>query len=75
MTQAAWMVLPETVSQVRHRPPCVLEDAENGLSSTAREWLEALREELQALDHRVTTTDEVRAEMVEMVRRARETTR
>jgi transposase len=52
------MVIPQRASQVRHRLPFVLEDAENGLTTTAREWLQALAVELQALDQRTTTTDQ-----------------
>src|SRR5262245_26579953 len=43
---------------MRHRLPCVLQEAENGLTTTAREWLQALAVELQALDQRITTTDQ-----------------
>jgi transposase len=38
--------------------PYILEDAENGLTATAREWLQALAEELQALDQRIAATDQ-----------------
>jgi transposase len=51
------IVIPQRASQVRHKLPFVLEDAENGLTITAREWLQALAEELQALDQRVAATD------------------
>jgi transposase len=40
------MVIPQRASQVRHTLPFVLEDAENGLTATAREGLHALAEEL-----------------------------
>jgi transposase len=38
--------------------PYILEDAKNGLTATAREWLQALAEELQALDQRIAATDQ-----------------
>ena len=52
------IVIPQRASQVRHKLPMVLEDAENGLTATAREWLHALAEELQALDRRIAATDQ-----------------
>src|SRR5439155_21464576 len=52
------IVIPQRASQVRHKLPLVLEDAENGLTATAREWLHALAEELQALDQRIAATDQ-----------------
>src|SRR5215468_5068951 len=52
------IVIPQRASQVRHKLPFVLEDAENGLTATAREWLHALAEELQALDQRIAATDQ-----------------
>jgi transposase len=51
------IVIPQRASQVRHKLPLVLEDAENGLTITAREWWQALAEELQALDQRLAATD------------------
>jgi transposase len=51
------IVIPQRASQVRHKLPFVLEDAENGLTITAREWLQALAEELQVLDQRLAATD------------------
>jgi transposase len=51
------IVIPQRASRVRHTLPFVLEDAENGLTATAREWLQALAEELQAMDQRIATTD------------------
>jgi transposase len=51
------IVIPQRASQVRHRLPFVLEDAGNGLTATARAWLQTLAEELQALDQRIATTD------------------
>ena len=51
------IVIPQRASQVRHKVPYILEDAENGLTATAREWLQALAEELQALDQRIAATD------------------
>lgn len=59
------IVIPQRASQVRHRLPFVLEDAENGLTATAREWLQALAEELQALDQRLATTDRHIAQVFE----------
>src|SRR4030095_9947518 len=52
------IVIPQRASQVPHKVPYILEDAENGLTATAREWLQALAEELQALDQRITATDQ-----------------
>jgi transposase len=52
------IVIPQRASQVRHKLPFVLEDAENGLTATAREWLQALKAELQALDQRIATTSQ-----------------
>jgi transposase len=52
------IVIPQRASQVRHKVPYILEDAENGLTATAREWLQTLAEELQALDQRITATDQ-----------------
>jgi transposase len=52
------IVIPPRASQVRHKVPYILEDAENGLTATAREWLQALAEELQALDQRIGGTDQ-----------------
>ena len=37
------IVIPQRASQVRHKLPFVLEDAENGLTATAREWLQRAR--------------------------------
>jgi transposase len=51
------IVIPQRASQVRHKLPFVLADAENGLTATAREWLQALAAELQALDQRIAATD------------------
>jgi transposase len=52
------IVIPQRASQVRHKLPCILEDAENGLTATAREWVHALADELQALDQRLAATDQ-----------------
>jgi transposase len=52
------IVIPQRASQVRHKVPSILEDAKNGLTATAREWLQALAEELQALDQRIAATDQ-----------------
>jgi transposase len=52
------IVIPQRASQVRHKLPFVLEDAENGLTATARAWLSALAEELKALDQRIAATDQ-----------------
>ena len=52
------IVIPQRASQVRPKVPSMLEDAENGLTATAREWLQALAEELQALDQRSAATDQ-----------------
>ena len=52
------IVIPQRASQVRHKLPFLLEDAENGLTATARDWLQALAEELQALDQRIAATDQ-----------------
>ena len=50
------IVMPKRVAQVRHKLPSILEDAENGLTMMAREWLQALAAELQALDQRIQET-------------------
>jgi transposase len=50
--------IPQRASQVRPKLPFVLEDAENGLTATARTWLSALAEELKALDQRIAATDQ-----------------
>ena len=52
------LVIPQRASQVRHKVPYILEDAKNGLTATAREWLQALAEELQAVDQRIAATDQ-----------------
>jgi transposase len=52
------IVIPQRASQARHKLPCVLEEAENGLTATARAWLSALAEELKALDQRMAATDQ-----------------
>jgi transposase len=52
------LVIPRRASRVRHQWPCILEDAENGLTTTARAWLQALAEELQAWDQRIAATDQ-----------------
>jgi transposase len=51
------LVMPKGIAQVRQKLPFILEDAENGLTMDAREWLEALRAELQALDQCIHATD------------------
>jgi transposase len=51
------LVIPQRASQVRHALPFILEEAENGLTTMARTWLQALAEELQALDQRIAATD------------------
>src|SRR5215470_7584144 len=58
-------VIPQRASQVRHKLPVVLEDADNGLTATAREWLHALAEELRAVDQRLATTDRHIAQVFE----------
>jgi transposase len=57
------IIIPQRASQVRHKLPFVLEDAENGLTATAREWLQALAAELQALDQRIAATDQQIAQL------------
>lgn len=52
------LVLPQHASQVRHKVPFILEDAENGLTATAREWLHALVEELRTVDQRIAATNQ-----------------
>lgn len=59
------IVIPQRVSQVRYRLPFILEDAENGLTAIAREWLQALAEELQAFDQRLAATDQQIAQVFE----------
>src|SRR5262249_14030706 len=51
------VVMPKGVAQVRQKLPFVLEDAENGLTMLAREWLQALAAELPALDQRIQETN------------------
>jgi transposase len=52
------IVIPQGASQVRHKLPCLLEEAENGLTATAREWLHTLAQELQILDQWIAATDQ-----------------
>jgi len=52
------IVIPQRASQVRHKLPFVLAEAENGLTATARAWLSALAEELKTLDQRIAATDQ-----------------
>lgn len=49
--------MPKGVAQVRQKLPCILEDAENGLTRLAREWLQALAAERPALDQRIQETN------------------
>jgi transposase len=51
------IVMPQGVAQVRHKLPFILEEAENGLTMDAREWLQALADELRALDQRMQETN------------------
>src|SRR5215472_10528896 len=51
------VVRPKGVAQVRQKLPFILEDAENGLTMLAREWLQALAAELQAVDQRIRETN------------------
>jgi transposase len=51
------MVIPQGVAKVRQALPVILEDAENGLTWEAREWLGALAAEWRALDHWLEETD------------------
>jgi transposase len=51
------IVIPQRASPVRHQRPFVLEEAEHGLTATAREWWQALAEALQALEQRLAATD------------------
>jgi transposase len=51
------LVLPKGVHQIRQKVPFLLEDAENGLTMLAREWLEGLAAELRALDARIAETN------------------
>jgi transposase len=60
------IVIPQRASQVRHKLPFLLEDAENGLTATARDWLQALAEELQALDQRIAATDQQIARVLDL---------
>ena len=50
------IVMPKGVSQVRHKLPFILEDADNGLSWAAREWLPSLQAELGRLDEQIQST-------------------
>src|ERR671933_647505 len=51
------VVMPKGMAQVRHKLPFILEEAENGLTMMAREWLQGLAAELQAIDQRIQATD------------------
>jgi transposase len=51
------VVMPKGVAQGRQKLPFILEDAENGLTMLAREWLQALAAELPALDQRIQETN------------------
>src|SRR5262245_65620910 len=42
------VVMPKGVAQVRQKLPCILEDAENGLTMLVREWLQELAADLRA---------------------------
>lgn len=50
------IVMPKGVSQVRHKLPFILEDADNGLSWAAHEWLQSLQAELSYLDEQIQST-------------------
>jgi transposase len=51
------VVIPQGMAQVRQKLPFILKDAEHGLTMLAREWLQALAAELQAVDQRIQATD------------------
>jgi transposase len=51
------IVMPQGVAQVRHKLPFLLAEAENGFTMDAREWLQALADELRALDQRIQETN------------------
>ena len=50
------IVMPKGVAQVRHQLPFVLEDADNGLTWVAREWLQSLQAELRLIDEQIAAT-------------------
>ena len=50
------IVMPKGVPQVRHKVPFILEDADNGLSWEAREWLQSLQGELRLVDEQIDAT-------------------
>ncbi len=45
--------MPQGVARVRHQLPFVLEDADNGLTWAAREWLQSLQAELRLIDKQI----------------------
>ena len=51
------IVLPQGVNQVRKHLPCILEDADNGLTSLAREVFADLYEHLQAVDEHIAAAE------------------
>ena len=52
------IVMPKGVPQVRHKVPCILADADNGLPWAAREWLQSLQAELHLVDEQIAATTE-----------------
>ena len=50
------IVMPKGVAQVRYKLPFILEDADNGLTWVAREWLQSLQAELRLIDEQVQAT-------------------
>jgi transposase len=52
------IVMPKGVPQVRHKVPFLLEDADNGLTGEAREWLQSLQAELPFVDEQIEATTE-----------------
>ena len=52
------IVMPKGVPQVRHKVPFILEDADNGLTWEAREWLQSLQAELRLVDEQIEATAE-----------------
>lgn len=52
------IVIPQGVAKVRQALPALLEDAENSLTWSAREWLGALATELRSLDHWLEETED-----------------
>lgn len=51
------IIMPQRLEQLRRALPCILEDAENGLSDRLRRLLQGLWSDLQTLEQRVSEMD------------------